>query len=60
MDKLGKELLDFLSADPLKDARKELYNLLETNSDEINVYYLVSLFNPSIQLDKIDKYLNLN
>ncbi|PKP58432.1 MAG: hypothetical protein CVT89_02805 [Candidatus Altiarchaeales archaeon HGW-Altiarchaeales-2] len=47
IDVLGKELLDFLSADSLKEAKKELYNLLkvEANNEEINVYYVVSLDN---------------
>jgi len=45
MDKLGRELLDFLATFPLKGARNELYNLLEADDDEVNVYYLTPLFN---------------
>jgi hypothetical protein len=45
MDNLGKELLDFLATAPLKEAKNELYNLLEADMDEVNVYYLVPLFN---------------
>ena len=45
MDKLGRELLDFLATFPLKEARNELYNLLEADDDEVNVYYLTPLFN---------------
>jgi hypothetical protein len=40
MDKFGRELLDFLATFPLKEARNELYNLLEADDDEVNVYYL--------------------
>jgi len=45
MDNLGKELLDFFAAAPLKTARTKLYGLLDTCGDEVNVYYLVSLSN---------------
>lgn len=48
MVKLGKELLDFLYADDLNEARKELYGLLKvesSSSNEIYVYYLVHLKN---------------
>src|SRR5574341_10080 len=46
MNSLGKELLDFLSTDSLKKARKELYKLLNAcEEDEINIYYLVSFSN---------------
>jgi hypothetical protein len=45
MDSLGKEFLDFLATVPLKEARNELYNLLEAGDDEVNVYYLTPLSN---------------
>ena len=45
MDNLGRELLDFLATAPLREARNELYNLLEAGNDEVNVYYFVPLFN---------------
>ena len=45
MDKLGKEFLDFLAGAPLKEARNELYNLLDSKDDEVNVYYLTPLSN---------------
>ena len=45
MDNLGKDFLDFLATDALKEARNELYNFLEAGDDEVNVYYLIPLFN---------------
>jgi len=43
MDKLGSDLLDFLHNDEIKKYRNGLYNLLKTDSNEINVYYIVRL-----------------
>lgn len=45
MDNLGVELLDFLATPHLKEARSELYNLLNVCDNEVNVYYLVPLSN---------------
>ena len=45
MDDLGGELLDFLATGSLKEARRELYNLLNVRDDEVNVYYLLPLSN---------------
>jgi hypothetical protein len=45
MGNLGEDFLDFLAATSLKEARNELYNLLENGDDEVNVYYFVPLFN---------------
>ena len=45
MDNLGKDFLDFLATAPLKEARNGVYNLLGADDDEVNVYYLIPLFN---------------
>ncbi len=45
MDNLGKELLDFLNTQEIKRYRKNLYKLLETDENEVNVYYLVPILN---------------
>jgi len=45
MDNLGKEFLDFLATAHLKEARSELYNLLDASDDEVNVYYFTPLSN---------------
>ena len=45
MDNLGKDFLDFLATDALKEARNGVYNLLGADDDEVNVYYLIPLFN---------------
>lgn len=45
MNESGKDFLDFLATAPLKEARNELYNLLGADDDEVNVYYLIPLFN---------------
>lgn len=45
MDNLGRDLLYYLSTITPREAKKELYQKLNAFNDEVNVYYLVSLYN---------------